>query len=340
MYGVMNQYQQPGAAQLVQPQTSPWFVYNDVLYRLPVRPHGKENIAGFDLVGTLIQTDRGKHMFQNTTDWIYTFESIPNFLRQLAQDGWTIAIFSNQRGQPQVGYVTAVVDEMIRQAGIDPFVFMAYGNSAKPSNTMWQMFQQANGMNLGQFRLQPSEASFYVGDREGPTSADPLYQLNDTDKAFARNISLTYYNPTEMFPVQPEPPLLQPEVVIMVGQPGSGKSTYARYYYQRKLAAGQSVAILPRSRTLTRQIGEQLRRGTSVIVDATNPTLKNRAEIISTAQQFNIVVRIFWNARPGRPGNKARPPDQVVPEIALNTYSARFERPSQQTDGVQVVRVA
>ncbi|KUF99986.1 Triosephosphate isomerase [Phytophthora nicotianae] len=70
-------------------------------------PVDKFKIAGFDLDGTLIVTKSGKKFAKDKDDWkLFHPTLVRDKLAQLARDGFTLTIFSNQNGIAK-GHITA-----------------------------------------------------------------------------------------------------------------------------------------------------------------------------------------------------------------------------------------
>ena len=81
---------------------------------------------------------------------------------------------------------------------------------------------------LGENEINKEE-SFFVGDALGRKS-----DFSDSDKVFAENIGIKWYSPEDIFINQkshifeiPNIPLsMNPEIIIMMGYPGSWKKHY------------------------------------------------------------------------------------------------------------------
>lgn len=63
----------------------------------PKNHNYNENVAGFDMDGTIIKTKSGKVFPKDKNDWIFLFDDIPEKLNSLSNTN-TIIIFSNQLG--------------------------------------------------------------------------------------------------------------------------------------------------------------------------------------------------------------------------------------------------
>ena len=122
------------------------------------------------------------------------------------------------------------------------------------------------------------------------------------------------------------------EVVILVGYPGSGKSTYAKkleeesegsYYRVDGDQHKTPIAMVRDART---NAGNR-----SVIFDSTGGTLSRRSIFRKYAQERGAPVRIVWVTTPlevSLERNNQRP--VPVPAIAFYTFRSRFEEPTSE----------
>ena len=143
----------------------------------------------------------------------------------------------------------------------------------------------------------------------------------------------------------------QSKVIVMIGAPGSGKSTFAKKLWQdnptfkylssdsmrAEFGSGeedQSVTHVVFA-TLKRRLDHCLRRNESVIVDATSMNAKDRKDYINAAKQFNAKVIAYAcicdkqtllerNQKRGAGGGRN------VPEFVIDKMIAKYQAPTSQ----------
>ncbi|VDK78596.1 unnamed protein product, partial [Cylicostephanus goldi] len=201
---------------------------------------------------------------------------------------------------------------------IQAFVSIGDGEYRKPCTGMWKELLEANG----EVDVDVSK-SLYVGDAAGrhKTKTRPKKDHSCADRFFAMNVGVKFYTPEEFFLNQKtsEPwgppafdpvayldakkPLLEPkdaplpssekEVIVIVGFPGSGKSTFARmlekehgYMIVNRDTLGTWQKCCERARVY-------LRDGKSVVVDNTNPDKESRSRYIALAKEMKVPCRCF-----------------------------------------------
>jgi len=136
-------------------------------------------------------------------------------------------------------------------------------------------------------------------------------------------------------------------MIVFVGYPASGKSTFAKKYLvpagyehiNRDTLVTQSKCL-----QLTRSA---LKEGKSVVVDNTNPSEDSRASYVSIAKEMGIPVRCFIFDIPRSlaehlnmyrekvTGGESR----HVPKIGYAVYQKNFKMPRQEEGFIEVKKI-
>ncbi|KAL1636448.1 DNA kinase/phosphatase Pnk1 [Diplodia intermedia] len=170
-------------------------------------------IAIFDFDATLIKTASGKKFARDATDWQWWHASVPTALRRLYDQGYLIAIVSNQSGislksnsskapkadLKRLSDFKAKATAILAQLGLSINIYAATAKDEfrKPRPGMWRQLLHDNGLEDAPGAVD-LEQSLFVGDaagRSGGTTKD----FSCSDRDFAANIGIPFHTPEEYF---------------------------------------------------------------------------------------------------------------------------------------------
>lgn len=292
-----------------------------------------QKIAGFDYDWTIVNPKDGSTFPKDVDDWAWFSEETPQIIKDYHEKGFTIVIFTNQTKLWKVDQILKVCETL----QIPMFVCVAMAKADhKPNPLMFDMLVEGTQV--------AKDDSFFVGDALGRKS-----DFSDSDKVFAENIGLNWLAPESVFMcstfVKHIVEIMQePEIIIMVGYPGSGKSTIGQEICNSE--KGQYIQLKGddfQSNTpkMIKASLEHLVNKKSIVFDATNSSTKKRALYIAVAQKYDYPVRCIHVSTPlgiSYKRNKCRQDKKQVPKIAYSVYKKHFNEPLTE-EGFELITV-
>lgn len=306
-----------------------WEIIDNSVLTKDYGSQASDKIIAFDLDDTLLTPKSGAVFSKHKDDWRLLYDqkndkTINDKLQKYILDGFRIVIISNQsgirKGRTNEEDWKYKVDELQKLLNL-PFLIMAALNSdynRKPSIGMWKILEEK--LNDG-IKIDKSK-SIYVGDAAGREKTNITKKdHSDSDYKFALNIGIKFFTPEEFFKdmkvtypkkfdfdpnelkknkeVNLEKILSIPthqEMLILVGPPGSGKSSLTKNYLEPKGYERVNNDTL-KSAAKCQKVAEQaLQQGKSVIIDNTNPGQITRKLYIDIANKYKVPTRcIFIN---------------------------------------------
>jgi bifunctional polynucleotide phosphatase/kinase len=334
------------------------------LFVLDTDTEPSDKIASFDMDGTLIATKSGNKFSTGRTDWKWWHPKVPTKLKELHKSGYKLVIFSNQggvgKGKVSAKDIKGKVEDIIAELGLPMMAFLATGEDKwrKPSASMWDHFVKHHN---GGVKVDTKD-SFYCGDAAGRPkawdgNAKTKKDFSCSDRKFAHNVGLPFKTPEMCFLGQQDvafewgsiDPTTIPkdktayegdlasdsqEMIISVGFPASGKSTFTKRHLEPKGYVRINQDSLKTKSACFKAARAAVAEGKSVVIDNTNPSAAARAEYIAIAKEHNIPVRCFFFRtsrdlaehlnvfRENVYGVKH------VPGVGYNMYKKHFKEPS------------
>jgi len=291
---------------------------NNAIYR--------EKMAAFDYDWTLVNPTNGKTFPSNIDDWQWLYPNIPEKIKKYYEDGYMIVIFTNQSKSWKHQQIQNVAKELV----IPIFIVIATEKSDyKPNSILFNILIGENKLN--------KDDSFFIGDALGRKS-----DFSDSDKIFAENIGISYFSPESIFHIKNkdiEIPIIplsnQPEIIIMMGYPGSGKSTIARNICKNTNYIHIEGDIYKTSSKMIKKSIEYILQNKSIVFDATNASSEKRKEYIDLGKKYNykiICVHVSTSRDNSYKRNKERDDKKHVPQIAYSIYSKYYKEPNEDEE--------
>ena len=309
----------------------------------------RPKMAGFDYDWTLVRPKNELSFPKDENDWEWLYTKIPSVLEQLYKDGYMIVLFTNQSKKWKHNHIKNAITTLKFPVIV---VIATEKDDYKPNIEMF------NTVTKDIFKKQKidKDNSFFVGDALGRKT-----DHSDCDKEFADNMGIKCYSPEEYFEPYENvvvPDVLVPdakEVIILIGYPGSGKSSIAkkicdqtRYNSRKYFNIEKDIfKTLPKMKKVALKQMNSVTVPYSVIFDGTFSSKKNRKEVVDFVKKINtnlatpyqircIHVNTSYHEAYNR--NMCRPTEKQVPKIAFNVYKKYFEKP-ESTEGFTVLEI-
>jgi len=276
----------------------------------------------FDLDETLITRINGKdprHPCDHTNNWQF-YPGVIDYLWYLINKGVYLVIITNQLNinAEKIEQISSIWNTLNQYPLI--LCSLQHDEYRKP---------QTGFMNyLKTIMTEEPKYISYCGDAVGSDDPFPPYRWSSVDKDFAVNIGAVFTRPTDIFISNFMTYVPTQNLVIMVGNQGSGKTTTAKrlesigYVRFSQDEAGKLDAV-----KRINNIRNHLVHGYKVVVDATHAKSSSRQKWVDLATSINVSSIILWHIRDGRYFNEFR--EHKVPPVAYFNYTKNFEYPQE-----------
>ena len=181
--------------------------------------------------------------------------------------------------------------------------------------------------------------SFYVGDALGRPD-----DWSDNDKQFGINIGFTnIYSPDHMFGYNNNittthiNTVNHQEIIVMVGFPGSGKSTVASTITNYKIMHGDELLT---SKKMIKEAEKHIQEGASIVFDATNPTKEKRQEYVALANKYKLPIRcIVMQTDMAEAMFRNNKRNKIIPKITYYVFRKKYQDPTLDEGFQEIIKI-
>ncbi len=282
-------------------------------------PEHRNRIIIFDYDFTIVIPKSGNTFPTDINDWQFYRTSVPDTIKEYYNQGYGIFIATNQSKEWKIRQIQNVLETL----DIPITISIATKKQNYKPNTQFFLnsIDNFNSINLNE--------SFMVGDACGRPN-----DHSDCDLQFANNLSIKCYYPEQIFKKNQINYDIKintnQEIIIMVGYPGSGKTTLCNQIFNNNNYTIISGDLYKTSAKMIKVAITEIKNNKSVVFDSTNPTKEKRKEYIDLANQYNLSVRIIHvntSFSDAMVNNNMRL--KPVPNIVYHVYRKRFELPTE-----------
>jgi bifunctional polynucleotide phosphatase/kinase len=299
-------------------------------------PRFRKKMAAFDYDWTLVIPKDGRPFPKNEDDWQWYYSSIPKQIKKYYDDGYMICVFTNQSKKKwKLDQITTVM------SSLDIPVYISIARERKCFKPELDIFK-----NVVKTKKIDKKNSFFVGDALGRKN-----DFSDSDKVFAKNMDIECIAPEKIFYDEKSKKKKKTvkiktskrkEIIVMVGYPGSGKSTIVNQICENKRYVPIHGDVYKTSKKMIKVAKDLISEGKSFVFDATNSSKKKRQEYIKFANDNNYrkrCVHVSTSRDVSYKRNKARNSEIQVPAIAYAMYNKYFDEPAEEEGFHKIIEI-
>ncbi|KAG6861891.1 hypothetical protein C0995_010597 [Termitomyces sp. Mi166 len=286
------------------------------LHGINRHPTSSTKLAAFDLDGTLIKSDYGGGRKPSGT-WEWWRVSVPAKLKEVADSGYAVVIISNQALKPQALKTWKAKIPLIA-AALPNVPFRLFAATAKDGYR-----KPMPGMWTELVR---------IFREDGVEIVSPVL-------------------PTST-PLLPQPPAK--ELVLFVGYPCLGKSTFYRRHFEPAGYIHINQDTLKTRDRCVKETRKALQEGNSCVIDNTNRNIATRKFYLDIAKELDIPARCFhftgsielaWHNNLYRTYNlpssiaAGEHKRELVPYLGFTGFRDNFEEPQLKEGFTEIKKV-
>lgn len=302
----------------------------------------KKSIFGFDLDSTLIKfnlkTDEFELQYPNIIDKLKELSKIYNLVIITNQNHNKYELFEKK------------IKELLKLFEKNNIYISVYVSTKKD-------FYRKPNTNIVSIieKDYNNKIKYYCGDACGRKK-----DFSDTDLKFSLNLNIPIFTPEYIFCkdktsriniddiIYPKLNIQKynfdynpqhKDMIIMVGYPGSGKSTIAKLVQEKGLLNNIYYEIINRDtlKTIQKCINDtitSIKSNYSIIIDNTNPSKTDRKKFIDLGNKYNyniVIIEMNTTKEESIHNNYYRAYKYnkiIIPTIAYNIYKSKYQKPS------------
>ena len=279
-------------------------------------------LAVFDVDWTLIKPKDGRKFPIDKDDWQWLRDSVPIVLKSYFRKGYQIVFLTDQSKAWKVDMIKEVISKLNIQATA---LIAMNKEDHKPNPRFFNSVFETSKYDI--------KNSLFVGDAAGREG-----DWSDKDKLVAEKLGIPFYTPEEIFPLtknkdtKKELTNQNKEVVIMVGYPGSGKSTIAKEQLESKGYIRIDGDFFKTPQRMIKE-AEKYILNHSIIFDATNGTKERRKYFIDFAKKHMVPVKCIWkitdiNTAMEQNRERQKKGGPRIPDVVFYVYRKNFQEPT------------
>lgn len=282
-------------------------------------------VIAFDLDWTL--THGEQHLYPRNVDDIHWLPRREHRLGKLHTKGYNFCIFTNQfaRSAKERDVKLARVQTFIRSFPwpVAVYISLQKDEFRKPAGGMWKEFVSA---------YPDAHIVGYCGDALGRPQ-----DFSDSDRMFAERRGVTVIEPERMFKVKLPKIETGKQMILFVGAPGCGKSTYYREHLEPKGYRWVNQDTLKTDVKVMKAVHAAMVDGVDVCIDRTNGPLAKRTIFYDAAMTNGYTVIVIYFVRDGYGWNKIR--EKPVSTIVYHIFYKNLESPTRENTPGTVYRI-
>jgi len=343
-------------------------------------PKATQKVAAFDLDGCIIESSFGtKASSTKGSPYKWWRPVVPKKLLEVHNEGYTIVMVTNQalRGNKAIAnwkQKIPLIGAALKDVPFFLFAATARDIYRKPNPGMWYELESIFKKENTQI---DKKLSFFVGDAAGRRG-----DFAGTDRKWALNLALPFFTPEEYFLGLPSAPytlegfhvsklpsnvplftpsstpivpshLSHPEIVVFVGYPSVGKSSFYRKHFLPKNYVHVNQDILKTRDKCIKAAQKAILDGQNCVIDNTNRDITTRRFYIDLARELKASIRcihflgsleLAWHNNLHRAFNMPlispnEPQRSLLPYSAFSSFQQSYQEPQVEEGFAEVKRV-